>query len=134
MDRWLGRLTEPVYALVRFVAGLLFACHGAQKLFGVLGGQKASSPLMLTAGAIELVGGALIAVGLLASWAAFVAAGEMAYAYFVVHAPKGTWPIQNGGELAALYAVVFLYLAARGSGRIALDAVVGGRRGGGRRR
>jgi putative oxidoreductase len=123
MDRWLGRHAERAYALFRFVAGVLFACHGAQKLFGVLGGKvMTSQPLYLTAGVIELAGGILIAVGLLASWAAFVASGLMAAAYFMAHAPQGFWPIQNKGELAALYCFAFLYVATRGSGRYSLDA------------
>jgi putative oxidoreductase len=129
MERWLGRGSEVFYALLRFVAGLMFAFHGAQKLFGLFGGQKVVGNHLLTAaGVIELVGGLMIALGIYASWAAFVAAGEMAYAYFVVHSPKGPWPIQNGGELAALYGLLFLYVASRGSGRIALVPARGGRR------
>jgi putative oxidoreductase len=69
---------------------------------------------------IELVGGILIMIGLLASWAAFLASGMMAVAYFMVHQPGGTWPIQNHGELAVLYCFVFLYIAARGSGRFSV--------------
>jgi putative oxidoreductase len=117
----LGRFTDIAYALMRIVAGLLFAQHGAQKLFGVLGGtQQLGNPLMLAAGIIELVGGLLIAIGLFASIAAFVASGEMAFAYFMVHAPQGFWPILNKGELAALYCFVFLFVAARGAGRWAV--------------
>jgi putative oxidoreductase len=71
----------------------------------------------LVGGVIELVGGILIAIGLLASWAAFLSSGEMAVAYFWMHQPNGLWPIQNGGELAALYAFIFLYIAAKGAGR-----------------
>src|SRR3989442_2322276 len=88
---------------MRMVAGLLFACHGAQKLFGVLGGQRQlSSPLMVTAGIIEFVGGGLVGLGLRAGDAAFVASGMMAVAYFMAHAPGGFWPIVNKGELAVL--------------------------------
>jgi putative oxidoreductase len=68
------------------------------------------------AGAIEVVCGVMIAVGLFASVAAFIASGEMAAAYFKAHAPGGLFPIQNGGELAVLYCVLFLYIAARGNG------------------
>jgi putative oxidoreductase len=126
MERWLGRLSELFYAALRFVAGAMFACHGAQKLFGVLGGQKMTgSPLMLTASIIELVGGILIALGLIAGLAAFVSSGEMAFAYFMAHASRGPWPIQNGGELAVLYCFVFLFIASRGSGPISLDAAIG---------
>jgi putative oxidoreductase len=123
MDRWLGRYKDLLYAVMRLVVGLLFACHGAQKLFGVLGGQaQLDKPLPLAAGVIELGGGLLVALGLGAGYAAFVASGEMAFAYFMVHAPGGFWPIQNKGELAALYCFVFLYIAARGSGTWSIDA------------
>jgi putative oxidoreductase len=119
----LGRFTDIAYALMRVVAGLLFAQHGAQKLFGVLGGtQMLGEPLMVAAGVIELGAGLLVAIGLLASIAAFVAAGEMAVAYFMVHAPQGFWPIVNKGELAALYCFVFIYIAARGAGRWSVDS------------
>ena len=123
MERWLGRYSEILYALMRLVVGLLFACHGAQKLFGALGGtQMTGNPKMLVAGLIEFVGGLLIAVGLQAGFAAFLASGEMAYAYFSAHAPSGFWPILNKGELAVVYCFVFLYIASRGSGRYSLDA------------
>jgi putative oxidoreductase len=108
---------------MRIVVGLLFALHGAQKLFGVLGGTKVPLVgLYGAAGVIEFFGGLLIALGLLGSWAAFVASGEMAAAYFMGHFPKGFWPIQNGGELALLYCFVFLYIATRGSGVWSVDA------------
>ncbi len=123
MDRWLGRYADVIYALFRFVAGALFACHGAQKLFGVLGGQKmTANPMMLVAGIIEFGGGLLIAIGLLAAWAAFIASGEMATAYFMVHAHGGFWPIVNKGELAVVYCFAFLYVAARGAGPYSVDA------------
>jgi putative oxidoreductase len=117
MEGILGRFAPQIYALLRMVSGLLFAVHGAQKLLGVLGGQQA--PIMSQfglAGVIELVGGLMIAAGVFASLAAFVASGEMAVAYFQAHAPKAFWPVQNGGELAVLYCFVFLYVAARGNG------------------
>jgi putative oxidoreductase len=115
---------------MRIVVGLLFACHGAQKLFGALGGHvQLSNPKFLAAGVIEFVGGVLVALGLQAAWAAFVASGEMAVAYFWVHAPGGFWPILNKGELAAVYCFVFLYIASRGSGTLSVDALMGkGRR------
>jgi putative oxidoreductase len=129
MQRWLGRHAERTFALFRLVAGLLFAFHGAQKLFGAFGGQvMTSDPLMLAAGIIELGGGVMIAIGLLTSWAAFVASGEMAVAYFLAHQPQGTWPIVNKGELAALYCFAFLFIAARGAGPYAVDAALRGRR------
>jgi putative oxidoreductase len=125
MERWLGRYSDTIYALLRIVVGLLFACHGAQKVFGALGGTAVmSNPKMATAGVIELGGGLLIAIGLLASFAAFVASGEMAYAYFTVHFPNSFWPIVNKGELAVVYCFLFLYIASRGAGPLSLDRAV----------
>jgi putative oxidoreductase len=125
MDRWLGRHAERVYTLLRVVAGILFACHGAQKLFGALGGTAmTSNPMMLAAGIIEFGGGLLIAIGLLTSWAAFIASGEMAVGYFMVHAKGGFWPILNKGELAVVYCFLFLYIAARGAGPYSADAAM----------
>jgi putative oxidoreductase len=112
---------------MRVVVGLLFACHGAQKLFGLLGGvdgRGASAPLASLfglAGIIEFFGGLLIALGLVAGYAAFIASGEMAGAYFMAHLPRGFWPIANGGELAVLYCFVFLYIACRGAGVWSID-------------
>ena len=122
MKPLLGRFAEPAYALLRIVAGVLFMMHGAQKLLGMFGGQQV--PMMTqpwVAGVIEVVGGALIAIGLLTSIAAFIASGEMAAAYFIAHAPKGANPLTNGGELAVLYCFLFLYVAARGGGRWSVD-------------
>ncbi|HJR59864.1 MAG TPA: DoxX family protein [Vicinamibacterales bacterium] len=131
MTGWLSRLEPYAYALLRTVAGFLFAFHGLQKLFGMYGGQKVElMSLAGLAGVIELVGGVLIVIGLFAAAAAFIASGEMAYAYFVMHQPKGAWPIENGGELAALYCFVFLYIATRGSGILSVDWVRGPGRGG----
>lgn len=127
MERILGKFAPHLYALLRIVAGLLFACHGAQKLFGLFGGVGEQPGVAVTwlslmglAGFIELVGGLLIALGVLASYTAFIASGEMAFAYFMSHAPRGFWPIENGGELSVLYCFTFLYIAARGAGRWSL--------------
>jgi putative oxidoreductase len=117
MQRVLGPFEPLLYTLLRIVAGLLFACHGAQKLFGVLGGhQMPLAGQMGAAGIVEFVGGLMIAIGFLTSYAAFIASGEMAVAYFQAHAPGGFWPIQNKGELAVLYCFLFLFIAARGTG------------------
>jgi putative oxidoreductase len=117
MQRILGRFAPHFYALLRIVAGLLFACHGAQKLFGVLGGQQVSLMSQLgLAGVIEFFGGLMIAAGFFTSIAAFIASGEMAVAYFQVHAPRGLFPIRNGGEVVVLYSFLFLYMASRGNG------------------
>jgi len=90
MERYLGRYSEAIYCLMRLMVGLAFAQHGAQKLFGALGGQKMPlAGLMGVAGVIEFFGGLLIAIGLAAGWAAFIASGQMAVAYFMVHAGGG---------------------------------------------
>jgi putative oxidoreductase len=130
MERWLGRYSDVTYALMRLIVGALLACHGAQKLFGALGGQAMTGvPKMLAAGIIEFGGGLLIAIGLQAGFAAFLASGLMAFAYFMVHAPNGFWPIVNKGELAVAYCFVFLYIASRGSGAYSVDrALSRGRR------
>ena len=123
MPAFLHRYADVTFALLRFVAGAMFACHGAQKLLGAFGGQKVPlQSLMGVAGVIELVGGLLVAVGLFAGAAAFVCSGQMAAAYFMVHARQGLLPIENKGELAVLYCFVFLYIASRGSGMFSVDA------------
>ena len=120
---FVARYLNQLYAILRIVAGVLFACHGGQKLFGLFGGfggnPGATAPmpsLMALAGFIELFGGLLIAMGLLTSYAAFISSGQMAAAYFMAHASRGFWPIQNGGELAVLYCFLFLFIAAKGGG------------------
>jgi len=121
MQSLLGKYSAYFYALLRIVAGLLFAQHGVQKLFGLLGGTQ--QPLLSQfglAGVIELFGGLAIALGLFTSPVAFVASGQMAVAYFQAHLPRGFWPIQNGGELAVLNCFLLLYIASRGSGKWSL--------------
>ncbi len=125
------RYAPQVYALFRIVAGFLFMFHGAQKILGLFGGMGGGTAPMMSmpwfAGVIELVGGILVMVGLLTRIAAFICSGEMAAAYFMVHQPQGALPIQNQGELAALYCFVFLYIAARGAGIWSADAAMGRR-------
>ena len=124
MTRWLGPYSDYAYAGIRIVSGLLFACHGAQKLFGVLDANSAELlSLRGAAGVIELFGGALIALGLFVPHVAFIASGQMAFAYFLSHAPRGFWPILNGGELAALYCFLFLYVATQPVGPFSLDRI-----------
>lgn len=125
MERWLGRYSSYIYALLRIVAGFLFFQHGLPKLFGGFGRQAPAELMsqMGLAGIIEVVGGALIAIGLFTSPVALIASGEMAVAYFQAHLPRGFWPVTNGGELAALYCFVFLYFAAVGSGKWSVDAL-----------
>ena len=125
MQPLLGRFHETIYALLRIVAGFLFFQHGLPKLFGGFGREQPAELMsqMGLAGAIEVFGGVLIAVGLFTSPVAFIASGEMAVAYLQAHAPRDFWPIVNGGELAALYCFVFLYFAAMGSGKWSLDSL-----------
>ncbi|OKL38711.1 DoxX family protein [Pontibacter flavimaris] len=124
MERFLGNYSPQLYALLRIVAGLLFAMHGTQKLFGWPGdGDTVElASLMGLAGTIELVAGLMIAFGFLTSWVALIASVEMLVAYFMAHAPQASWPIQNQGELAVLYCFLFLYMVARGSGIWSVDA------------
>lgn len=131
MDTYLGRYSPHLYAILRFVAGLMFAMHGSQKLFGWPGDRPRVdlTSLMGLAGAVELAGGLLIALGLFTGIAAFIASGQMAFAYFMSHSAKGPLPILNQGELAALFCFLFLYISSRGSGVWSLD----GRGGRGRR-
>ena len=123
MHRTLSRLSGTFYALLRIVAGFMFLQHGAQKLFGALGAEQSVELLSRAglAGVIELGGGLLIMVGLYTSWAAFISSGTMAAAYFIAHAPRGFWTVENRGELAVLYCFVFLYLASKGDGRLSQD-------------
>ena len=125
MERVLSRYSGTIYALMRFMIGVAFSCHGAGKLFGAFGSTPATDkPMMMVAGVIEFFGGLLIAIGLQAGYAAFLASGQMAIAYFMVHAKGGFWPIVNKGELAVVYCFVFLYIASRGSGALSVDAAL----------
>jgi putative oxidoreductase len=114
---------EPVaFTLFRVVFGFLFGCHGAQKLFGVLGGHsQIHNPMMLVAAIIEFGGGILIMLGVFTRVAAFIASGEMAVAYFMVHAKGGFVPIVNHGELAVIYCFVALFIACHGAGQFAVQ-------------
>ena len=125
MKPLLGSYSAYIYVLLRISAGFLFFQHGLPKLFGGFG-RPAPAELMSQmglAGIIEVVGGAMIALGLFTSPVAFIASGEMAVAYFQAHLPRGFWPVTNGGELAALYCFVFLYFAAMGSGKWSIDSI-----------
>ena len=126
MEKVLGTFAPQLYALMRIVVGLLFASHGAQKLFGIFGGEQ-FPPLSLM-GLAGAIGGLLIAGGFTAGLVAFIASGEMAAAYFMGHFPKSFWPIVNEGELAVFFCFVFLYMASQGSGIWSVDRARGGRR------
>jgi putative oxidoreductase len=114
----------PVRSLFRTVVGFLFACHGASSLFGILGGVPGTHGGTVPFGVwpgwwaamIELVGGAMVALGLFTPVAALICSGSMAYAYFVVHQSFGLLPMENKGEPAALYAWAFLLIAITGAG------------------
>ena len=126
MERFIGRFAPHLYAVLRIVAGLMFAMHGTAKLFGWPGGKEpVADAIMKLGGVIEVVTGLLIAIGLLTGFAAFLASGEMAVAYFWKHAPNGFWPILNHGEDAVLYCFLFLFMAAYGSGMWSVDAMRG---------
>jgi len=122
----MSKLHDVVFALTRVVFALLFACHGAMKLFGAFGGHPMlHDPWMLAAGILEVGGGLFIALGLFTRPVAFVLCGEMAVAYFKAHFPGGFWPIMNHGELAVVYCFFFLYMAVRGAGALSIDGARG---------
>jgi putative oxidoreductase len=109
---------------MRIVVGFLFLWHGAQKLLGIPSAMPGEIPAFITfiAGPIELIGGILIMIGLFTSWSAFIASGQMAAAYWMAHGTKALLPIQNQGELAALYCFVFLFISSQGSGIWSVDS------------
>ena len=117
-------VATQTYALMRIVIGLLFFCHGTQKLFDFPSALSfEGTPFVIYgAGSIECLGGLLIAMGLFTRWMAFVCSGLMAVAYWMAHGTKTFFPIDNGGELAALYCFVFLFIAAHGPGIWSLDS------------
>ena len=124
---FMTKYTGETYALMRILFGLLFACHGSQKLFGFPAelGMDAPAFVIYVAGPIELIGGLLIAVGLFTSWAAFLSSGLMAAAYWMAHGTQAFWPLVNQGEMAILYCFAFLFMAAHGSGKWSVDGAMG---------
>ncbi len=122
--KFLKGLEPYAFAALRIVSGFLFLCHGAQKLFGAFGGHAMLHvPLMLAAGIIEFGCGTLILLGLFTRVAAFIASGEMAFAYFRAHGGWGQhfFPIVNQGELAVVYCFLFFYIACHGAGKFGVD-------------
>jgi putative oxidoreductase len=123
----LNRFADPVFCIARLVIGLLFACHGGQKVLGFPpGGHGAPEDMMGMVGAwIEVAGGFLIAFGFLTRLAAFISSGEMAVAYFMMRAPGGFFPIVNHGEAAVFYCFFFFFTIFYGPGRWSIDAMIG---------
>jgi putative oxidoreductase len=125
-----SRFQPLALSLLRIVASFAFSLHGLQKLFGAfggIGGRGASvhlASLLGVAGVLETFGGLLIVLGLFTRPVAFLLSGEMAFAYFRQHAPRGFWPLLNGGELAVLYCFIFLLLCVAGPGSLSLDRLV----------
>jgi putative oxidoreductase len=129
LDRFCRDAAPHLLSILRIMAALLLLQHGTQKLLGfppLPPGRSAPEFLTLIwfAGAIELVGGVLLAIGLFSRATAFILSGELAFAYWLSHASRGFYPILNAGELAALYCFVFLYLAAAGPGPWSLDRLL----------
>jgi putative oxidoreductase len=121
---WLSRWQPQLLAILRIVAGLLFLEHGTSKFFAfpVPFPMHPLPPLLMAAGVIECIAGVLITFGLVTRLAAFIASGEMAIAYWMMHFPKSPWPIVNMGEAAILFCFLFLYLAAAGPGAWSVDS------------
>lgn len=120
---WLSRWQPQLLAILRIVTALLFLEHGVSKFFGfpVPFPIHPLPPLLVAAGVIECVAGVLITLGLFTRIAAFLASGEMAIGYFMMHFSKSPWPVANMGEAAILFCFVFLYLAAAGPGAWSID-------------
>jgi putative oxidoreductase len=125
------RWSPVLLGLLRIIVGFLFIEHGTMKLFGFPGAgdhKVELASMMGFAGILECVGGALILIGLFTRPVAFILAGEMAFAYFMAHAPGGFWPVLNGGEAAVFYCFVFLYFSSAGAGAISVDHAMASRR------
>jgi putative oxidoreductase len=122
MASFMAPHSAKTYALLRIVVGFLFLWHGSQKLFGFPGGvQEMPDAIRWSAGPLELVGGLLVMIGFQTRWAAFISSGTMAAAYWIGHGTQAVLPVQNGGELAALYCFAFLFISAHGSGMWSVD-------------
>ncbi|MEZ5843864.1 MAG: DoxX family protein [Hyphomicrobiaceae bacterium] len=122
--RFLEPLRDQLLSVLRIMSALLILQHGTTKILKFPASQMSNAPLTSPggiAGVFELIGGMLLLVGLFTRPVAFILSGLTAVAYFYAHAPRGFYPLLNGGELAALYCFVFLYLAAAGGGAWSLD-------------
>jgi putative oxidoreductase len=122
---FMSKYQEQTYAAARIVFGLLFMLHGSQKIFNVPASEMFGQipvHIQYGSGGIELVAGAMVMVGFMTGWAAFLSSGLMAVAYWVAHGTKSLFPHTNGGELAVLYCFAFLFISAKGSGIWSVDA------------
>jgi putative oxidoreductase len=126
--KFLASFEGPAYTGFRILTGLMFMQHGLSKVFGILSDRpEMPAPMLWTAGLIELLGGAFVAVGFQTRLAAFLSSGLMAAAYFMAHAPNGFFPMLNKGEMAILYCWAFLVIATHGPGRASIDAMINSR-------
>ncbi|MED5511070.1 MAG: DoxX family protein [Pseudomonadota bacterium] len=126
MDNFLTAWRPRVLSLVRIISAFLFMAHGTQKMFGFPAEQRYPFELFSLSGAagvLEVVGGLLLLIGLFTRPVAFILSGQMAVAYFLVHAPQGFWPLNNCGELATMFSFVFLYFVFAGGGSWSVDSV-----------
>ena len=123
MAAFMRPFESQAYAAFRIVAGLLFLWHGTEKLFGFPEAMPMDPGPFITyvGGGVELIGGVLVMIGLLTTWAAFICSGQMAVAYWMAHGTKALFPLVNGGELAILYCFAFLFISARGPGIWSID-------------
>jgi putative oxidoreductase len=126
MSPFMAKYSSQVYALMRIITGFLFLWHGVQKLFGFPPGMPAGVPpyIIYGAGPIELICGLLVLIGLFTRYAAFLASGQMAVAYWMAHGTKTFLPLMNNGELAVLYCFVFLFISTQGGGIWSVDATL----------
>lgn len=126
MDNLINAWQPRVLSLVRIVSAFLFMAHGTQKMFGFPAEQRYPFELFSlsgVAGVLEVVGGLLLLMGLFTRPVAFLLSGQMAFAYFIAHAPQGFWPLNNGGELATMFSFIFLYFAFAGGGSWSVDSL-----------
>lgn len=126
MDNLINAWQPRVLSLVRIVSAFLFMAHGTQKMFGFPAEQRYPFELFSlsgVAGVLEVVGGFLLLIGLFTRPVAFILSGQMAFAYFIAHAPNGFWPLNNHGELATMFSFVFLYFAFAGGGSWSVDSL-----------
>lgn len=123
MIDFMKRHQAQTYASLRIVTGLMYFCHGSQKMFGFPAEVRPGTPawIIWTAGPLEVVGGILLAIGFATRPVAFLSSGVMAVAYWMAHGHKALLPMNNGGELAAVYCFVFLFFSARGAGIWSID-------------